>query len=68
MACSRGIHSARQAAKRPEAKNGPRPTLPQTALRVRGRHAARDGKRSTGPLALQAATWAWAGKVSSRLG
>jgi hypothetical protein len=53
-ACSRGIHSARQAAKRPEAENGPRPTLHQTALRVPGRHAARDEKRSTGPLALGA--------------
>jgi hypothetical protein len=45
-------YSARQAAKRPEAENSPRLTLPQTALRVPGRHAARDGNRSTGPLAL----------------
>jgi hypothetical protein len=51
---SRGIHPARQAAKRPEAENGLRPTLPQTALHVPGRHAARDEKRSTGPLVLGA--------------
>jgi hypothetical protein len=34
------------------AENGPWPALPQTPLPVPGRHAARDGKRSTGPLAL----------------
>jgi hypothetical protein len=51
---SRGIHSARQAAKRPEAENGPRPARPQTTLPVPGRHAARDGNQPTGPLALSA--------------
>jgi hypothetical protein len=51
---SREIHSARQAAKRPKAENGPWPTLPQTALCVPGRHADRDGKWSTGPLVLSA--------------
>jgi hypothetical protein len=45
---------ARQVVKRPKAENGPWPTLPQTALRVLGRHAARDGKRSTSPLMLGA--------------
>jgi hypothetical protein len=51
---SRRTHSARQAAKRPEAENGPRPAGPQTALRVPGRHAARDGNWPTDPLALSA--------------
>jgi hypothetical protein len=51
---SRRTHSARQAAKRPEAKNGPRPALPQTTLRVPGRHAARDRNRPTGQLTLSA--------------
>jgi hypothetical protein len=54
MARSRKIHSTRQAAKRPKAENGPRPARPQTALRVPDRHAARDGNRPTGPLALSA--------------
>jgi hypothetical protein len=51
---SHRILSTRQAAKRPEAENGPWPALPQTPLPVPGRHAARYGKRSTGPLALSA--------------
>jgi hypothetical protein len=54
MARSRGIHSARQAAKRPEAETGPRPARPQTTLPVLGRHAARDGNQPTSPLALSA--------------
>jgi hypothetical protein len=49
-----GIHSTRQAAKRPEAETGPRPTCPQTTLPVPGRHAARDGNQPTGPLTLSA--------------
>jgi hypothetical protein len=48
------IHSARHAAKRPEAETGPRPARPQTTLPVPGRHAARDGNQPTGPLALSA--------------
>jgi hypothetical protein len=51
---SRGIHSARQAVKRPEAEISPWPARLQTALRVPGCHAARDGNRPTGPLALSA--------------
>jgi hypothetical protein len=51
---SRRTLSARQAVKRPEAENGPRPALPQNPLCVPGRHAARDGNRSIGPLALSA--------------
>jgi hypothetical protein len=51
---SRRTHSARQAAKRPEAENGPRPARPQTTLPVPGHHAARDGNQPTGPLALNA--------------
>jgi hypothetical protein len=51
---SRGIHSARQAAKRPEAETGPWPARPQTTLPVPGRHAAQDGNQPTGPLALSA--------------
>jgi hypothetical protein len=50
----RKIHSARQGVKRHEAKNGPRPARPQTALQVPGRHAARDENWSTGPLVLSA--------------
>jgi hypothetical protein len=33
-------------------ENGPRPARPQTALRVPGRHAARDGNRPIGSLTL----------------
>jgi hypothetical protein len=51
---SRRTLSARQAVKRPEAENGPRPALPQTPLPVPGRHAARDENQPTGPLALSA--------------
>jgi hypothetical protein len=51
---SRGIHPARQAAKRPEAEIGPRPACPQTTLPLPGRHAARDGNQPSGPLALSA--------------
>jgi hypothetical protein len=54
MARSHRILSARQAAKRPEAENGPRPALPPTQLPVPGHHATRDGKWSTGPLTLSA--------------
>jgi hypothetical protein len=43
-----------QAAKWPEAENGPWPARPQTALRVPGRHAAQDENQPTGPLALSA--------------
>jgi hypothetical protein len=51
---SRRTLSARQAAKRPEAENGPWPARPHTTLPVPGRHAARDGNRPTGPLVLSA--------------
>jgi hypothetical protein len=51
---SRGIHSACQAAKRPEAETGPRTARPQTTLPVPGRHVARDGNQPTGPLVLNA--------------
>jgi hypothetical protein len=54
MARSHRILSACQAAKQPEDENGPQPALPQTPLPVPGRHAARDGKWFTGPLALSA--------------
>jgi hypothetical protein len=53
-ACLRRTLSVRQAAKRPEAEYGPQPARPQTTLPVPGRHAARDGNRPTGPLALGA--------------
>jgi hypothetical protein len=49
---SREIHSALQAAKRPDAETGPLPACPQITLPVPGRHAARDGNQPTGPLAL----------------
>jgi hypothetical protein len=38
----------------PKIKNSPRPARPQTALRMPGRHVARDGNQPTGPLALSA--------------
>jgi hypothetical protein len=51
---SRGIHSARKAAKRPEAETGSRPACPQITLPVPGRHTARDGNQPSGPLTLSA--------------
>jgi hypothetical protein len=68
MVRSREIYSALLAGKRPEAENRP-------AAHSREKHSALPAgkrpeaeKQSTGPLALQAATWPWAGKASSRLG
>jgi hypothetical protein len=68
---SRRIHSARQAAKRPEAENGPLALRPRSACQAAMRPETKTGppalSRSARPT-LQATTWAWAGKVSSRLG
>jgi hypothetical protein len=65
------MNSARQAAKRPEAEIGPRPAHLQTACQAAMRPETETGpparSRSARP-ALQGTTWAWAGKVSSRLG
>jgi hypothetical protein len=54
MARSRRLHSVRQAAKRPEAENSPRPAHPQTTLRAPGHHAAQNRNRPIRPLTLRA--------------